>query len=70
MFVGQLTEVETCMEAKFARRVKSSSIFRWPDVEDKSIILAHEVVTFLPPPTFDKRGKFTFNVGFDHYNVG
>lgn len=70
MFVGQLMEIEDCLEVKFARRIESTSKFRWPNVEDKSIILGNEIVHFLPPPMFDKRGKFTFPMSFTSYKIG
>lgn len=71
MFVAQIIEKEDAFfEAKFARRIRSSSTFHWPEIEDTSIVLFDEVFKLLPPPKFDKRGKFTFDVSFGDYNIG
>lgn len=70
MYVGQVTEDVNCLEVKFGRRIGSTSTFHWPSTEDKSIIRGDEIVSFLPPPAFDRRGKFTFPMSFASYNVG
>ncbi|XP_063226844.1 uncharacterized protein LOC134533298 [Bacillus rossius redtenbacheri] len=69
MYVGQITMREPCLEAKFARRIRSTSSFSWPDVEDRSTILFEDIIKFLPSSVIDKRGKLKFDVSFDSYNV-
>lgn len=64
-YVGQLTAVEPCLEAKFARRSGSSSQFHWPDTTDVSIIRRDEIEHCLPAPIIHKRGHFQFNITFE-----
>lgn len=70
MYVGQLTEKQTCLEVKFCRRIGKTSTFHWPVVEDKSIINEDEIFMHLPSPTIGKRGRIIFSIVFDSYNVG
>lgn len=69
MYVAQITEKEPCFCVKFTRRIGSSSSFHWPNVEDTSIIDPNEVYKVLPSPIIDKRGRITFSVCFDSYNL-
>lgn len=64
-YVGQITIIEPCLEAKFARRSGLSSKFIWPNIQDVSLINKDEIHRYLPAPTFDKRGHFQFNITFD-----
>lgn len=68
-YVGQITETEPGLEAKFARRMCSSNYFHWPDVEDNTLIRTDEIFLHLPNPTFDERGKFEFDISFDSYDI-
>lgn len=68
-YVVQITGIEPVLEAKFARRIRVSSYFHWPDVEDKSIISHEEIVLNLPDPIYDKREKLKFDISFDCYNI-
>ncbi|KAG5890839.1 hypothetical protein JTB14_016217 [Gonioctena quinquepunctata] len=63
--VGQVTAVKPCLEAKFARRSRSSSSqFHWPDTADVSVINADQIHLYLPPLNIHKRGHFDFNITF------
>ncbi|CAH2011313.1 unnamed protein product [Acanthoscelides obtectus] len=64
-YVGQVTEVEPCLEAKFARRSGSSSQFHWPDTPDVSVIRRDEIQHCLPAPDIHRRGHFHFNITFE-----
>ncbi|KAG5877253.1 hypothetical protein JTB14_002085 [Gonioctena quinquepunctata] len=65
-YVGQVTAVKPCLEAKFARRSRSlSSQFHWPDTADVSVINADQIHLYLPPPNIHKRGHFNFNITFE-----
>lgn len=68
-YVAQITETNPSIEAKFARKIGTTNYFHWPDVEDRSIITLDEVHLHLPKPTFDKRGKFKFDISFTTYNI-
>jgi hypothetical protein len=48
----------------FARRVKSTSAFIWPQTDDISEIETEDVSTFVPDPVKGRRGGMTFLVSF------
>lgn len=65
-YVGQVTEVEPCLKAKFALRSRSSSSqFHWSDTTDVSVITADQIHLYLPHPNIHKRGHFDFNINFE-----
>jgi len=60
----QLTSIQLCLEAKFARRSGSSSQFHWPNNSDVSVITEEQIHKNLPAPNIQKRGHFTFSLTF------
>lgn len=52
-YVGQVTELEASLQAKFARHL------------DVSIITVDQIHLYLPPPAIYKKGHLQFNITFD-----
>jgi hypothetical protein len=49
---------------KFARRVKSTSTFIWPQTDEISEIETEDVLAFLPEPVEGRRDDVIFPVSF------
>jgi hypothetical protein len=69
MYSAPITGKEPSTEANFARRIGSSFMCHWLNVEYISIINAEEVCQFLPHSVLNKHRRFKFNVCFILYNV-
>lgn len=70
-YVGKITTITNGIPtAKILRRVKSSSMFVWPQEDDFSEVQTEDIVVVLTTPTEQKRGRYTFSVSFDGINVG
>lgn len=69
-YVGQITRtIEGCPVVKFARRIKKTSVFIWPQENDEGEIQREDIVVFLPAPVIGRRGQLSFPVSFSGYNV-
>lgn len=69
-YVGQINNiVEGYPFVKFARRIKKSSVFVWPQENDEGEIPEEDIVVILPPPVVGRRGQLSFPVSFSGLEV-
>lgn len=69
-YVGQITDVNQGNPVvKFARRLKKTSIFVWPQEDDESEVQQEDIIVFLPSPVLGRRGELSFPVSFSGFNV-
>lgn len=64
-YVGQIIKVTDGFPVvKFARRIKKTSVFVWPQENDEGEIQQEDIVVFLPSPVIGRRGQLSFHVSF------
>lgn len=69
-FVGQVTEVfdspSANISVKFLKKVGEKFVWSPNDV---SMISKEEIISLLPEPSFDNRGRLSFEHNFTEYNL-
>ncbi|XP_069679968.1 tigger transposable element-derived protein 2-like [Periplaneta americana] len=70
-YVGLLeSEDEITFLRKWHSKVELSEVFFvWPTVPDKSLIEKGDICKVLPDPKVDRRGRLSFGLMFDSYNI-
>ena len=72
-YVGQVIEIKKQeVEIKFCRKsafFTKKSIFKFPFVDDVSIVSETDIVRLLPNPEIGRRGEISFQMSFTGYTV-
>lgn len=71
-FVGKVISFDEDPVVLYTRKISEThftTIFRFPEIQDESVVEISDIVSILPTPTFSRRGHVCFQVSFTGYNV-
>lgn len=74
-YVGQIVKIDKGEPTvRFLRKIPSIlsggfPSFKFPEIDDSSVIAQEQILLYLPNPTVGRRGQINFKISFEGYNI-